>query len=74
MVSVDAKERSFVSLFRPKKQRFLMKISVIGKKYNYVINYATVDMFSFVFWRKLKTPKKPLRNDLTLSRDSNVET
>ena len=39
----------------------------LTKEFNFTTMIPQVDLFSFVFWRKPKTPKKPFRNYLTFS-------
>ena len=51
----------FVSLISSKKQT---------KEFNFTAMIPQVDLFSFVFWRKSKTSKKPFRNYLTFNTRS----
>ena len=44
------------------------------KKFDFTAMIPQVDLFSFVFWRKPKTTKKPFRNYLTFMYNSQPKT
>ena len=60
-------------IFRPSKGQLILKgvlMSLISskkrtKEFDFTTMIPQIDLFSFVFWRKSKTPKKTFRNYLT---------